>query len=78
LVNAPSHYYGGGESVPLMINTSVNENYVVHIYGNGINSKLEVNDDDDLVIVEATLNKLRKKLKEKNQGGIVLSQNSET
>lgn len=44
--------------------------YTVHFKGPGIDSKIQVNDEDDLQIVEATLSKIRKKLKEQTENSI--------
>lgn len=38
--------------------------YIIHFKGPGIDSKIQVNDEDDLQIVEAILSKIKKKLKE--------------
>lgn len=38
--------------------------YTVHIYGPGINSKINIRDEDDLVIVNAFLNKIKRYLGE--------------
>ena len=38
--------------------------YTIHMYGPGLNTKIEVNEDDDIIIVEATLKKIKNKLKE--------------
>lgn len=37
------------------------EKYVVHFIGPGLNSKLEIQDSEDFLIVEATLKKIKKK-----------------
>jgi len=63
-------FYGGGEFIQSQSFPNDSKSFIVHIYGHGIDSKLVVNDDDDLIIVEATLNKLRKKLREKKEGEI--------
>jgi hypothetical protein len=41
-----------------------NNRFVVHLKGPGMDSIIEINDEDDLTIVDATLNKIRKKIKE--------------
>ena len=38
--------------------------FIVQLIGPGMNSSIEINDEDDLIIVDATLNKIRKKIKE--------------
>lgn len=43
---------------------SFNEEYLIHIYGPGIESKIAINDEDDFLILEAMIKKLRKKIQE--------------
>ncbi|HMK19593.1 MAG TPA: hypothetical protein VK492_15430 [Chitinophagaceae bacterium] len=64
-------FYGGEDLIHTKNFPNDSNSFIVHIYGHGIDSKLLVNDDDDLIIVEATLNKLRKKLKEEKKEGEV-------
>jgi hypothetical protein len=47
--------------------TPILTGYTIHIRGPGMDSKITVKDDDDLLIVQATLNKVKKKLGEANQ-----------
>lgn len=39
------------------------DGFVIHIYGPGLNNKIKIADEEDLLIVEATLKKVRKALK---------------
>ena len=38
------------------------DKFVIHIYGKGMNSKIEINETDDLEIVDAIINKVKKNL----------------
>jgi len=40
------------------------DSYVVHIYGPGMNSKLTISEDEDLLILDAMISKLKKRMKE--------------
>ena len=42
-----------------------NSDYDIHIFVNGIDSKLKLQDEDDFIILEATINKLKKKMLQK-------------
>lgn len=48
------------------LNTDSSESYTIHIYGPGINSKLSLSEEDDFLILDATVTKLRKKFKKIN------------
>ncbi len=57
------------------ISTSYIDEYLIHIYGPGIESKISINDEDDFQILEAMIRKLKRKIQEnkssdsnKNQG----------
>jgi len=47
----------------LPLNVAV-DSYVVHIYGPGMNSKLSISEDEDLLILDAMISKLKKRMKE--------------
>ena len=51
------------QSASIAENATLTE-FTVHIYGPGLNTTISLKDEDDLMIVEATLNKVKKKLKE--------------
>jgi hypothetical protein len=38
--------------------------YTVHMYGPGLDTKIQINEEDDILIVEATLKKIKRKFKE--------------
>lgn len=38
--------------------------YIVHIYGPGMNSKLTIDEEEDLIILDAMISKLKKRMKE--------------
>lgn len=40
------------------------ETYVVHIYGPGMNSKLSISEEEDLIILDAMISKLKKRMNE--------------
>lgn len=52
--------------VPKNLNNQIinKDKFVVHLVGPGMNSTIEINDEDDLIIVNATLNKIKKKIQE--------------
>lgn len=55
----------GIEKVPNFVSEqsiTVTDKYLIQILGPGLNSRLEINEADDLIIVEAMLNKIKKKL----------------
>jgi DNA-directed RNA polymerase beta' subunit len=43
--------------------TTSSDNYTIHIYGPGINSKLSISEEDDFLILDAMIFKLKKKFK---------------
>ncbi len=43
------------------------DSFIITISGPGMNSKIAINENDDLLILEAMLNKIKKKLKEGNK-----------
>ena len=43
------------------------DKFVIHIYGKGMNSKMEVNEKEDIIIVDAMINKIKKNLQENIQ-----------
>jgi hypothetical protein len=51
----------------ISVNVINNNVYVVHITGPGLNQALEINEEEDLVIVNAVLNKIKKALSLKSQ-----------
>lgn len=49
------------EHLPLSVAV---DSYVVHIYGPGMNSKLTIAEDEDLLILDAMISKLKKRMRE--------------
>ncbi len=58
-------------NIPKNLNNQIvnKDKFVVHLIGPGMNSTIEINDEDDLIIVNATLNKIKKKIQE-SEGNI--------
>jgi DNA-directed RNA polymerase beta' subunit len=51
------------KSEPFPTNASA-ESYVVHIYGPGMNSKITISEEEDLIILDAMISKLKKRMNE--------------
>lgn len=47
-----------------VMETDTSGSFTVHIYGPGLNNKIKIEEEEDLLIVEATLKKVKKALKE--------------
>lgn len=50
------------QNQPIISTNTTSNTYQVHFTGPGINSILEINEEEDLIIVEATLSRIKKKL----------------
>lgn len=49
---------------PSQVSSSYIDEYLIHIYGPGIESKISINDEDDFLILEAMIRKLKRKIQE--------------
>ena len=45
---------------------SGSDKFIIHIYGRGMNSKIEINEEEDLEIVNAMINKVKKNINSSN------------